>query len=1026
MYSIADVENRHHNGQNFTDHDTVIYPIKYTYTPYTPEVAESLSLYHPRGKAPQPRADPSTDKNLSSVNFPLFFFWHRIQTMPEELQYDKLFGGLVGNLLKDDLLQSSVESKVLAVLNGLTTYDGAKTSILDELKVTEEQKQEIFNDQINGIGTSMGLVKWCQLVETQGGEYFSTLKNLGEYFGVPLSEVSKLARFFTKNIGIAKSTVDNLLKCPEQKCDSLYIFKKQTSSSLLSKNVLKTNTLMDGKNLLFKIEYSAFYEDNYQKMEEYKDLYWTDQQADLYYNIDSDKLRPNKTWNVLTHYSNLKDLRAACKAFWVDNLSEGDRKLGYLEQSQKVRDTVFKNKKFSSLEDVITRFQFKSPQQAEVVCGYIEHVFLNMVLENNKGSFELFILNQFASENMLIVLGNLKKLAEKITQNSFISFTAEKNPTITCSSVLSVGGIIGEDTIKEICAKYVVEGKENVTQFLFDLYDNCEHGSPASPFGFNALTLQSFCTGNPGLELSYQSLFGALYQELAGIYQFGSESFSVSKLAILQLAKSTMTSSTNRHIDSEKYPVGLTAHVWDPETFPRPFEMAFFVDKYSLSKDLVDYLDLGHLTQIFNKSSIFNPLVLYYTVVFARQNNFEYFKTFMGLEEKHFDSFWKFIVLFLRDFHMEGFFMKLSESDLVNGLDTAFIKDIRDRPLLLGGDPSTPYPTFIRLQQANYVFEKYTGDKDLSKLDNFYGMNYSQKISNDLPIYNGNSTSVYRSNPWGSEIPMSGCDNFCPEVKASVADSLNVGSESTRNLSVYGPPLNRTIEYNYVGTSKLDFINCKKDRYLLNQLQYKAQFADYHQDKVDGYFNMTSVFNFPILLSQNHLYGVDQRIASKYSYFDKDNKPITASEEEDGGFYETEQKTRGVTQMNLNLHFNLEVRDSLLFVGAEEQLEQLRPSPDLPFLVPLYNLEFWTNLPESGWKSIFGKVGTANSFLDSYLKIFLPLFFVFLLVFVVLLLLYLREVKQGKKDDEYDRISTENEDIKSNNEGESDSHQDEE
>lgn len=1017
VFSVADIENRHHKGEVYTDHDTVIYPTKYTYTPYTSDVAEALDLSHPLGKEPQPRKEPSTDKNMNSVNFPLFFFWHRIQNMAEEMRYNMLFGGLVGNLLKDGTLQSSVEANVLAVLIGLDSYGKAKTSILDDLDVSNEMKMKLYNDQINGIGSSMGLVKWCQLVRTTGSTYFSDLKNISEYFGVPLSEISQIGRFISRNISTATNAINNLLECPDNDCNSLFIFKKQTSTSNLSTILLKSNTLMDGKNLLFKIEYAAFYEDNYSKIDEYKNLYWTDEQADLYYDIDFEKLKPNKTWNVLTHYSNLGYLRVACKTFWADNLSKDEQKLGYLEQSQKVRDLPFLNKKFSSLEHAITRFQFKNPQQAEVVCGYVEHVYSNMVLENNKGSFELFLLNQLASENMLIVLENLRKLAESITHQSFVSFTLENNPSITCSNVLNVGSFISEDKVKELCAKYATSDKENVTQFLFDLYDNCEHGSPTTSFDFNALTLQSFCTGNPELELSYQSLFSALYTELAKIYQFGSENFSVTKLAILQLAKAGMTSNNNPYIDADKYPTGLTAHIWDPETFSRPFEMAFFVDKFGLSKVLLDDLDLGILTQMFNKSSMFNPLVLYYTVVFARQNNFEYFKKFMGLEEKHFPAFWQFIVLFLREYHMEGFFIKLSEADLVNGLKTPFIRDIYERPILLGGDPSTPYPTFIRLQKADYVFEKFTGNKDLSKLDNFYAMNNSPIITNDMPIYNGNSTSVYTTNPWGADIPMSGCDNFCPEKQVTSDESYRVGSDEKRSLAVYGPPLNRTIEYNYVNTTKVDFMNCKKDHYRLNQAQYKAEFAQYHQDKVDGYFNMTSVFNFPILLSQNHLYGVDDRIASKYAYFDKDNKPITANEELDGGFYETEQRTRGVTQMNLNLHFNLEIKDSLLFVGAEDKLEQLRPSADLPFLVPLYNLEFWTKLPEKGWKSIFGKVGSANSFLDSYLTIFLPLFFGFLVIFVILLLLYLREVKKGKTDDEYEKISTENEDINSNNEG---------
>lgn len=1010
---MADVENRHHSDEFFTERDTVIYPTRYFYTPYDKQVADALELYHPLGHAPPPRAEPSPEKTISTMNFPLFFFWHRIKTMSEESRYSILFGGLVGNLLVDGTLQNSVEANVIAQLAGLGSLAEARTKILDDLAVADEAKQRLFEDQIYGLGSSMGLIKWVSLakLQTSGGKYLSSLKDIGEYFGVPLSEVAKVSRYIGQNLDAARGAVDNALNCPGDECDSLTIFKKQTASGLLSKTLLGSNSLMDGKNLLFKIEYSAFYEDNFQSIEQYADLHWTDAQTALYYDIDVAKLRPNATWNVLTHYSNLGFLRVACKAFWADNLSADEQKLPYLEQVQKTRDLPFADKKFSALETAITRFQFKSPQQAEVTCGYVEHVYANMVLESSKGSFELFLLCEQASEKMLGVLEDLRALAEKAVQTSFVAFSLQKNPSLSCASVMGVGDVLSEDQVKTICAKYAGQDQEDVPQFLSDLYDNCEHDSPATPFGLNQLTLQIFCTGDSDVDQSYQKLFAALYAELGSIYQFGAAQFSVSKLALLQLASATLTATENPYLDAETFPQAPSAHVWDPETFPRPFEMAFFVDKYSLDDVLLKDLSLALLPQVFNKSSAFNPLVLYYTVVFARQNNFEYLKTFMGLEEKHFDAFWKFLVLFVRDFYLQGFFLQVSEAELVQGIKSPFIRDIRDRPVLMGGDPSTPYPVFLRLQKADYLFEKFTGDKDLSKLDNFAAINGAASITNALPVFNGNVTSVYTTNPWTQEIPLSGCDNFCPEAPPKAGAGFELDSGEARRLSVYGAALNRTIDYKFEASEKVGFINCRKDRYRLDQAQYKAAFPEYHQTRVDGFFNMTSVFNFPILLSQNRLFNADPEIAAKYAYFDKQGQAVAPSENADGGFYETEQRTRGVTQMHLNLHFNLEIAESLLFVGAEDQLERLRPAPDHPFVVPLYNLEYWTNLPEIGWKAIFGKVGTANSFLDSYLKIFVPLFFVFVLLAAGLLLLYLCEVRRAQKDDEYERVSTEDESL---------------
>ena len=977
-------------------------------------MADELRLYHPLGREVQEKEDPSDEKNISTVNFPLFFFWHRIKNMSEEGRYSTLFGGLIGNLLTEDTLQNSVEINLLMVLGGLNSLDSAKVKILDNLEdLDESTKKIIFEDQVYGIGSSNGLLKWVNLAKNmdQQKSFFSGTKNLSEYFGISMNDVAKITRYISTTLKSSSAALNNLITCPNSKCESLYIFKKQTATSVISKSLLGVNTLKDDKNLFFTIEYSAYYENNFLKLgKEYENLYWTDAQTDLYYDVDSKTLRPNPTWNVLPHYSNLRDLRNSCKAFWTDNLPESDKDLSYLEKVNKVRDMEFSSKKFGSLSEMTARFKFANNQQTEVTCGYIEHVYAGMTLEHEKGTFELFLLTQFAAENMSKVLDNLILLSDKIVQMSFKNLTIKTKSDIQCKDVFANSTISDQDKINKICDSYKKDDKEDVESFLWDLYDNCEHDSPVKSFNFTNLELQSFCTEGAGLENTYLSLLNALYTELSTIYQFGNDAFSLTKLAMLQMSKSTMTNTVNPYIDAQTYPQSLTAHAWDPNTFPRPFEMAYLVDKYKLDSTLLDDLTLASMTQLLNKSSLFNPLVLYYTVVYARANNFEYFNKFMGLEEKHYTSFWQYIVLFLREYYLRGFFMKISESDLVNGLQVPFIKDIRERPVLLGGDPSIAHPVFVRLQTANYVFEKYTGKDDLSKLDNFYGMNNFEKITNDLPIFNGNVTSVYRTNPWKADIPLHGCDNFCPEAKSYLSDDLDNEEEDKRRLSVYGPPLNRTIEYNYERSFKRDGINCDVDRYTLNQDQYLANYKEYHQEQVNGFFNFTSVFNFPILMSQNHHYSVDEKIAAKFTYYDKDNKPITPNVN-DGGFYETEQRTRGVTQMNLNLHFNLEITENLLFVGAEEELELLRPDPNLPFVFPLYNLEFWTNLPQSGWDSIFGKVGTANSFLDKYFTIFVPLFLVFLVVCVLLFIMFGRELKKTKKDDEYEKISTEDENV---------------
>lgn len=78
------------------------------------------------GNDPQPVQDPSKDKNIKTVNFPLFFFWHRIKNMSEDGRYSALFGGLLGNILLDETLLTSVKINLLMVLGGLDNLANAK------------------------------------------------------------------------------------------------------------------------------------------------------------------------------------------------------------------------------------------------------------------------------------------------------------------------------------------------------------------------------------------------------------------------------------------------------------------------------------------------------------------------------------------------------------------------------------------------------------------------------------------------------------------------------------------------------------------------------------------------------------------------------------------------------------------------------------------------------------------------------------------------------------------------------------
>lgn len=788
--------------------------------------------------------------------------------------------------------------------------------------------------------------------------------------------------------------------------------------------------MRDDKNLFFEMEYAAFYENNYQALgEDYQNLYFSDDQTDRLYNVNVEKLHPNPVWDSIPHFANLRVIRDNCKQFWNDNLDQEQQKKGFYQKSQLMIAIPHDKKKFSALEYLVTRFKFEKTEQAEIVCGYLEHIFEKMLMVSEGGDFELFVLSQLASENLELKLEQIRKEVEQVLWLSFVAVAQEKHPAIDCETVLAMDLSIPFETAKEICFYYI---DKEVSQFLTDLYDNCENNSPAHSLDLTDLQMVTFCTLNQGKEVSYSTLLDELYTELQAIYNFAqNESFSSTKLALKQLTISALTNNTNKYLKESSHPKSLSLYDWNPAVFAKPFEFAYFSQKFNFGEDLIKALDLSTSTAIMNKSSLFNVLVLYNSVVKAQNGDFAYFEQFFKLDKVLYSDFWSMLVLFVRESYLKGFFTQVTSKDIEDGFDIDFIEDFRIRPILLGGDPSLPDPVAVRLQKSVYVFEKFTGQDDFMDVDNFISVNNQNSISNSLPIFNGNVTSILYSNPWGADIPMSGCDNFCSEKShgyqptkhksqtnpkektfkgeflESILDptSVKLGdgpqSDTTlpRTISVYGSPINRTIDYEFVKTDKTTFMNLDTNHYKMVQEQYKATHPEYHQNIVNGFLNMTNVFNFPILFSQNHHSQVDDRMKGKFKYFDKAGNVIEPNEERDGGKYTTEARSHGVTQMVLQLHFNAEIQPNLkLFIGKEQQIEHLRADPTLPIIVPLYNLEYYTGLNEQKYRNIFGKVSAANTFLEKYFAIFVTLFLILLVLFCCSGYLWYREYQKVNRE----------------------------
>ena len=955
----------------------------------------------------------SNKKYIRSINFPMIDFWHKIQNKSEDEMYNFLFSRAVGSWLKDDSLAMNLINTLVISSSGFNNFDEAKESILSDLNISDSKKSEIFYDQVFGIGNLNGISKWTDMIKQESDlkQYFVLAKDLSEYFNVSLNDISTLTRFILKNVNTATTNLVNQAKCPSNKCSSIFLYTLQTSKSLISKNIAGKNTLKDDNDFLFSFEYAAFYEDNFKSIgKDYDDLYFTSDQIEIFYNIDPIKLKPNASWNVLTHYSNLQYLRNSCKTFWLNNLPEDKHVLSYYDQMKTVKDIEFNKKNFSAFDAVKTRFKFLNYQQCEVTCGYIEHIFNQTLLEKQGGNYEFFILTQMAAENMEKTLNNLHKLGDKLVHHSFVGYVYKNYPHITCSSILTNNSQIPGKKIGEICSKYISQWGEALKSFLWDLYDNCEHVKPENSFNLKPLNLSNFCSFRADVELSYINLFNKHYDEFKKIYGFGDGDFSLTKLAMLQMTKSCMTLNKNPYVDEDVFPQSSTANKWDEKTFERPFELAYFVRKYDLDSSFLESLNLQTITQFLNKSSLFHPLKLYYSIIFGKNKDFSYFTKFMGIQENMFDAFWKYIVLFVREYYLGGFFINVSESDIENGLSPSFLYDQKFRQILLGGDPSIQYPFPIRYKRSDYVFEKLTGEDSFEEIDNFFKVNGSKNITNDIQVFNGNVTSTYKINPWTEDIPVSGCENYCHESDSYLVP-LQGDDDTHKGINVYRPAMNRTIEYDYTNTKKLDFMNCWVDQYTLNQKQYLPNYKEYHQGNLAGFFNMTSVLNSPVLISQNYLYSVEPKINENFEYFDKKNKRIFPTQEMSGGIYETEQQSRTVTKIDTNFHYSLEIKPNSLFVGVEKELDILWKDKATPLVVPMFNMRVSMEYTEKMWKDIFKRVSSYNFFFDSYFPITALLFLIILIILVLLVYLFLKEFRKNRvaakyKDFEKEEISS--------------------
>jgi hypothetical protein len=366
----------------------------------------------------------------------------------------------------------------------------------------------------------------------------------------------------------------------------------------------------------------------------------------------------------------------------------------------------------------------------------------------------------------------------------------------------------------------------------------------------------------------------------------------------------------------------------------------------------------------------------------------------------------------------------LSNTDIEKGLEAPYLREKQTKPILLGGNQTIQNPAPIRLTKMGMLLRKHTGEKGYDSIDSVYGINNFQSIASAKEIFNGNSTELYYWNPWGEKIGMEGSEYICPEHikydkedlnllkknkskvtlnnlendfrnKKSFEISLNAQEQNQEQfISIYNYRFNRTLSFENP-KSRQDESNLKFKKYFVSQRNYKNNQPKYFQKDLYGYLNVTSVLDAPFLISQNHLFNVDDRVYQKFVYYDKENKLIYPTEKDDLGFYETEENSGLVTSMKMSYHYNLQIKPSLLFIGCEEELEGISIQNENYIIAPLFNLEYSKKIDPKHFEYIFEGLFDRDRLMSNYYPIVFPVFFVSLIFLILIAYMF---IKQRQKD----------------------------
>lgn len=808
------------------------------------------------------------------INFLGIVFWYRVKNLSVE---DRAFTAL-SSVVTGIGLNINKQLRVallFKVFDKLGEYM-IRFFLTRNLSVSSDMAHFMMTDSYFGFRTQTGLAQWLDSYEKA-----DVLKQIVDYYGISMADVVKAQGNLSNLIDMATKILEFEIGC-NNNCDRYSLLLRQWANSEISKPLLKQASLADDETLFGLLEFSAFYQARFAKIPGFENSGLTVQQARTLINIDLDKLDYSKDWNNLVHKGNVYDIFKAGK------------------QYDENKDDAF-------LEPLIERFGLKDSKQALVLYEYLKYLgdeFLPSKAYN--GSIEITTFSAlYAEYSKKLFLDIVQFFREEFLPYFFLQW-ALKNHNENCDVILKDSiNDIPDDKVATLCEAYTDQNQVFTALYLF-----CELNN-RSLFDLTDDQFNQICRTSSDKPASYDLIRSTMSNML--VFNFGSS--NAISLAAIQFAEAKVTQKSSPYV-KDRYPVAESLYDWNPKRFNARFELAVIAKDNNIDPaTLVAYTGENFL-KLLNDMRLFAQPVVNMAIITNRGASSAYFDRLFSIGQPAF--FEIYVKEFVRSYVLGGKYLKIDQSQVIDGIPLQILSDLKNKPIILGGDPSID-ETFGLVKKVTGYAIKTTGKDNIKKLDNFHVFNNFSVISVGLPAFNGNSTVVNYTGPWKQETPVTGCELFCEpydkdESSIEPADKKYTDLTNTR-VDYFQDALARTLRLDFVGSRTVDQGGFIINKFKMDNSQLLANEANsnYFQNKYNGAFNMTSVVGGPFFMTKNRFLDAEEAIKQNVEFFDENGQPAAPREDIDDVYFETENLTNGCTTNNVNFQLNIRIEENEMF-----------------------------------------------------------------------------------------------------------------